>query len=155
MLALSSSPRISVPLTARSTDISGGHHVGAGPLGQRIFDVRRGRDDGAPAAALDELDGRADLWPHAPFGKLARVEMASGLGHRDAVEEALPRRAEAHRDLLDAGREHEDGGAEMRGQVARGEVLVHHGLHATVHAWLLLDDRNAATSARNHEKARV
>ena len=42
----------------------------------------------------------------------------------------------------------------MRGQEARGEVLVHDGLDAPVDAGLLLDDGNAAAAARDDHEAR-
>src|SRR5712692_1154165 len=130
-------------------------HVRAGTPGHGLFEVIRRGDDGPFASALDELHGRADLGAHAALGKLPRLEITSRLGQRHPVEEAVVVLAEPDRHLLRARGDDENGHAQMRGEEAGGEVLVHDGLHAPIHAQLLLDDGDAPAAAGDDDEPRA
>src|SRR5262252_5810511 len=112
-------------------------------------------DDGALAPALDELHRGADLRSHAALGELARLEIATRFRHGEAIEEALGGRAEGDGDLLHARGDHEVGRTQVCGEKARGEVLVHHRLHAPVHAGRLLHHGDAAAAAGDDQEARL
>src|SRR5436309_15757552 len=107
------------------------------------------RDDGVLPAVLEEIDHGLHLRSHAAGRELAVREMLLRLGNRQAIDESLARLAEVQRDLGDVRRDHEMLPSDRLREDRRRQVLVDHRLDADELA-VLADDRNAASTRRNH-----
>src|SRR6266850_3663912 len=113
MLGFSSSPRISVPLTASTTlsMVFSALDPGSGFTTQGTRDVFGVGDDTAPGrAALDELEQRFDLRPHASFAEVPRRCKRFGLSHGDPAQPLLVGLTEADRHALHPGWNHQQVG---------------------------------------------
>ena len=84
----------------------------------------------AAGPRLDEAQDRLDLRPHAARAEMPFRRVALGLGHGERVEPQLVGLAEADRDPLDAGRDHQQVGLHLDREQRRGAVLVDHRLDA-------------------------